>query len=90
VMIEGQISYILQCIRRLERARARYMDVRAEVQARFNAHIRRLLSATVWGSGCRAYFVNAAGRVVTQWPKPSRVYRWLTRRVKRSDYSFTT
>ena len=90
VMIEGQISYILQCIRRLEQARARYMDVRAEVQARFNHHLRRLLSATVWGSGCRAYFVNANGRVVTQWPKPSRVYRWLTRRVKRSDYSFTT
>jgi cation diffusion facilitator CzcD-associated flavoprotein CzcO len=90
VMIEGQISYILQCIRRLERVRARYMDVHAEVQARFNEHIRRLLSATVWGSGCRTYFVNATGRVVTQWPKPSRVYRWLTRRVKRSDYSFTT
>ncbi|HXP31094.1 MAG TPA: NAD(P)/FAD-dependent oxidoreductase [Stellaceae bacterium] len=90
VMIEGQISYILKCIRRLAGARARYMDVRASVQARFNEELRRLLSATVWGSGCRAYFVNANGRVVTQWPRPSRVYRWLTRRVRRSDYSFTT
>jgi len=90
VMIEGQISYILKCIRRLARKRARFMTVRAEVQARFNEELQRVIRGTVWGSGCRAYFVNAAGRVVTQWPKPSRLYRWATRKVRPQDFSFTT
>ncbi len=89
VMLEGQIGYILKCIRRLGRGRARSMSVRPEVQARFNGELQKTLAATTWGSGCRSYFVNAAGRVVTQWPKPSRVYRWLTRRPRAGDFSFT-
>ncbi len=89
VMLEGQIGYILKCIRRLGRGRARSMTVRPEVQARFNGELQKRIAATSWGSGCRSYFVNAAGRVVTQWPRPSRVYRWLTRRPRASDFSFT-
>ena len=90
VMIEGQISYIMQCLRSLARKRARFMTVRAGVQARFNDELQRVISGTVWGSGCRAYFVNAAGRVVTQWPKASRFYRWAVRKVRPRDFSFTT
>ncbi len=87
VMLEAQIGYVLKCLRHLTRARARSMNVRPEVQARFNAALQRTVTGTTWGSGCRSYFVNAAGRVITQWPKPSRFYRWLTRRVRPSDYS---
>jgi cation diffusion facilitator CzcD-associated flavoprotein CzcO len=90
VMIEGQISYILKCIRSLGRRRARFMTVRAEVQARFNDELQRVISGTVWGSGCRAYFVNATGRVVTQWPKASRFYRWAVRKLRPQDFSFTS
>ena len=86
-MIERQIAYVLQCIRRL--GRVRFMDVRADVQARFNDELQRVLSTTAWSSGCQSYFRHAAGRIVTQWPKPSRVYRWLTRRVRSEDFSFT-
>jgi cation diffusion facilitator CzcD-associated flavoprotein CzcO len=89
VMIEAQVAYILKCIRRLRRRRARFMTVRAEVQARFNAEVQRAMASTVWGSGCRSYFVGAGGRVVTQWPKPSHVYRWLTRTVNTNDFIFT-
>jgi cation diffusion facilitator CzcD-associated flavoprotein CzcO len=89
VMIEAQIGYILKCLRRLRRRGARYMTVRPEIQARFNDELRRIIGRTAWGSGCRSYFVNAAGRVVTQWPKPSRAYRWATRKVKPGDFSFT-
>jgi cation diffusion facilitator CzcD-associated flavoprotein CzcO len=90
VMIEGQIAYILKCLRRLRRRGARFMSVRPEVQARFNDELRRIIDRTAWGSGCMSYFVTAAGRVVTQWPKPSRAYRWATRKVNSGDFSFTT
>ncbi len=89
VMLEGQIGYIVKCVRRLARTGARSMTVRPEVQARFNGDLQKTLATTTWGSGCRSYFVNAAGRVVTQWPKPSRVYRWLTRKPRASDFAFT-
>jgi len=90
VMIEGQIAYILKCLRRLRRRGARYMSVRPEVQARFNDELRRIVGRTAWGSGCHSYFVTGSGRVVTQWPKPSRAYRWATRKVNPGDFSFTT
>jgi cation diffusion facilitator CzcD-associated flavoprotein CzcO len=90
VMIEGQISYILKCIRRLGRKGARFMTVRPEVQKRFNDELQQVFRGTVWGSGCRNYFTNAAGRIVTQWPKASRFYRWATRKVRARDFSFTT
>jgi cation diffusion facilitator CzcD-associated flavoprotein CzcO len=83
-MIENQIGYVLKCIRRLRRAR--FMDVRADVQARFNDEVQRILRTTAWGSGCQNYFRHAAGRIVTQWPKPSRSYRWLTRKVRGGDF----
>jgi cation diffusion facilitator CzcD-associated flavoprotein CzcO len=89
VMIEAQNRYILKCIKRLVNGRARMMNVRAEVQAGFNEEVQRALAGTVWGSGCRSYFVGSQGRVVTQWPKPSRFYRWLTRKLNGSDYVFT-
>jgi cation diffusion facilitator CzcD-associated flavoprotein CzcO len=89
VMLEAQMSYILKCIRRLRRGEARSMDVRPAVQAQFNDELQRFIGKTVWGSGCQSYFRNAAGRVVTQWPKPSRAYRWITRKVSGRDYSFT-
>jgi cation diffusion facilitator CzcD-associated flavoprotein CzcO len=89
VMIEGQIGYILNCIRRLAGERARTMTVRAEVQKRFNDDLRDLISRTAWGSGCRSYYVAEDGRVVTQWPRPSRIYRWLTRKARPRDFVFT-
>jgi cation diffusion facilitator CzcD-associated flavoprotein CzcO len=88
VMLEAQMGYILKCVKRILRGPARAMTVKQEVQARFNDELRRLIARTAWGSGCRSYFVTASGRVVTQWPKPSRVYRWLTRKVRTRDFEF--
>jgi hypothetical protein len=66
------------------------MTVRPEVQKHFNDELQQVFRGTVWGSGCRNYFTNAAGRIVTQWPKASRFYRWATRKVRARDFSFTT
>lgn len=88
VMIEAQIGYILKCLKRLGRRRARAMTVRPEVQRRFNEEVQRRIAQTAWGSGCRSYFVARSGKVVTQWPRPSRFYRWLTRKVRPRDFEF--
>lgn len=86
-MLETQMAYIVKCIRRLRTVRA--LEVRPDVQARFNEELQRALRTTAWGSGCNSYFRHAAGRIVTQWPKPSRVYRWLARKARARDFSVT-
>jgi cation diffusion facilitator CzcD-associated flavoprotein CzcO len=85
-MIECQANYILQAIRRIVSGRARALDVRAETQASFNEEVQAELRGRAWTTGCKSYFMNAAGRIVTQWHKPSRHYWWRTLRFNPADY----
>lgn len=85
-MIECQIGYILKCIRTIFRRNLRSFDVSAGVQARYNEDIQRRLKTTSWASGCVSYFMNAAGRIVTQWPDSSGDYRRRVRRLDLKDY----
>lgn len=88
-MIECQTKYITACIRELVRRRLRWLQPLAAVQARFNAELQRTLKGTVWASGCRSYGMTETGKIVTQWPSPSGLYRRLTARVNWRDFSLT-
>jgi cation diffusion facilitator CzcD-associated flavoprotein CzcO len=85
-MIECQIGYILKCIGTIFRKNLRSFDVSAGVQARYNEDIQHRLKTTSWASGCVSYFMNAAGRIVTQWPDSSGDYRRRVRRLRLKDY----
>lgn len=85
-MIECQTRYILQAVKKLVARRARAFDVRAETQKEFNEEVQGVLQGRAWTTGCRSYFMNAAGRIVTQWHKPSREYWWRTFRFNENDY----
>jgi cyclohexanone monooxygenase len=84
-MIECQINYILKCIAMLRRGRRR-LEVKAAVQEAYNVLLQNRLSGTSWASGCSSYFKNRAGRIVTQFPDPTRRYRALTRKPQSSDF----
>ena len=84
-MIECQTRYILQAVRRLRAGAARAFDVRPETQKLFNEEVQAELRGRAWTTGCRSYFMNAAGRIVTQWHKPSRHYWWRTLRFDPRD-----
>jgi cation diffusion facilitator CzcD-associated flavoprotein CzcO len=84
-IIECQINYILKCIRMLKQGRRR-LEVKASVQQAYNAMLQRRLAGTSWASGCASYFMNQAGRVVTQFPDTTRRYRALTRNPQASDF----
>lgn len=86
-MIECQTAYITKCIRGMVRRRLRRLAPLADVQARFNEGLQRALRGTVWTSGCRNYGMTESGKVVTQWPNPSAVYRRLTAQVDWNDYA---
>jgi cation diffusion facilitator CzcD-associated flavoprotein CzcO len=86
-MIECQTRYITDAIRGLVKRGKRHIDPRPEVQARFNAELQATMQRTVWASGCRSYGMTATGKIVTQWPNPSALYRARTRTIDWSDFS---
>ncbi len=68
-MLEIQIDYILRQIKRLERERLAFIDLRAEVESRYNDTMQHeIREVTVWQANCGNYYSAASGRMVTQWP----------------------
>ncbi|MFP6559136.1 flavin-containing monooxygenase [Paraburkholderia sp. B3] len=87
-MIESQVRYIADCIRALQRRGARTMSVRPEVQRAFNDTLQRMLTRTVWQSGCHSWYQTRRGKNTSLWPGFTFDFRRRTRRVRESDYEF--
>lgn len=68
-MLEIQVDYVLRQIKRIERERLKFIDLRPEVEARYNEAMQREIRAVeVWQANCGNYYSVASGRMVTQWP----------------------
>jgi cation diffusion facilitator CzcD-associated flavoprotein CzcO len=88
-MLECQARYIVSAIGALRRRGARFMDVRADAQKRFNDAAQVRLARTVPARpDCQTYFKDANGRITTQWPGYALEYRVRTRAVRSADYEF--
>ncbi|WP_051899344.1 flavin-containing monooxygenase [Sciscionella sediminilitoris] len=71
---EAQIDYIVQAIRHLQRSPDRLLDVRANVQDRYNRRIQRRLSRTTWNSGCQSWYLTEDGFNATMYPGTATQY----------------
>lgn len=87
-MLEAQIGYVMQAVRRLAAGDAAWLDVRAEVQDAFNAKLQQRIRATVWNQGCSSWYKTASGANPINWPGFTFEYRHRTRRLNESDYHF--
>jgi cation diffusion facilitator CzcD-associated flavoprotein CzcO len=87
-MLESQISYVVQAVRRLADG-ARTVSVRPEVQRRYNDWVQRRITATVWDRGCTSWYRTPSGRNTTNWPDFTFLYRARTRRFRDDDYELT-
>jgi cation diffusion facilitator CzcD-associated flavoprotein CzcO len=83
-MLESQFTYIVGCVRAL--SRAKYIDVRPDVQKAFNREIQRRLRDTVWTSGCTSWYMTADGKIINNWPGYTFTYRRATRRPDPRDF----
>jgi cation diffusion facilitator CzcD-associated flavoprotein CzcO len=81
---EAQARHIVQAVRRLA-AGGPPLDVRGEQAAAYDAEMQHRLARSVW-AGCRSWYRNAAGRIVTNWPGGAAEYRRRTSRLRPSDY----
>ena len=78
-MLESQIGYVMQCLATLEREQLRYLDVRPDVQRRFNDVLQTRLRRSVWASGCTSWYQTADGKQTNNWPYFTFTYRRMTR-----------
>ena len=81
-MIESQISHVLSALRELHTRGATTIEVRQEVQDRYNEEVQARMQGTVWESGCMSWYKDAHGRNVTLWPDWTWQFR---RRVRAFD-----
>jgi cation diffusion facilitator CzcD-associated flavoprotein CzcO len=86
-MIESQIPYVLGALRALRRERLRWIDVREEIQARYNRRLHTRLSRTVWATGgCASWYQTSSGKITTLWPGPTFEFRARTARIDLADF----
>lgn len=62
IVIEAQLDYIISALTRMRAKGYSRIDVRPEVQARYNETIQRDLQGTVWNTGgCSSYYLDKNG-----------------------------
>ncbi|HEY7348400.1 MAG TPA: NAD(P)/FAD-dependent oxidoreductase [Ktedonobacterales bacterium] len=88
-MIESQLSYILDCLRLMDRRGIQAIEVRADAQGAFNVELQRRMQGTVWTSGCASWYLDAGGHNSTLWPGFTWQYRRRTRRFDPASYALT-
>lgn len=84
-MIEAQARYARQAIGALLAGGRQAMEIRPEVQSRFEEDVQERLGRSVWNSGCRSWYLKD-GRNPTLWPGFTFGYWWRTRRFDPADY----
>lgn len=78
-MIECQVDFIIQQLRRLEGEGLAAIDVRSDAQRAYNDTLQSDLDKVeVWQAGCSNYYRGAGGRIVTQWPHTMDRYKAAT------------
>ena len=64
------------------------MEVRAGAMERWRRDLDQALEPMVWEAACDSWYKNAQGRVVNNWPRPTTVYRRLTRAPRPGAFLF--
>jgi hypothetical protein len=81
VMIEAQVRYVLDCVRR-----GGTLEVDPAVFGHYQAELAAALHDTVWEAGCTSWYKTASGRVTNNWPQRVLRYRDRTRRPSAGDF----
>jgi cation diffusion facilitator CzcD-associated flavoprotein CzcO len=86
-MLEGQIGYVLGALRALDQHRLAWLDVRPDVQEKFNTWVQSASRTSVWETGCHSWY-TVGGRNINNWPDYTFLYRYRVRRFDLAAYRF--
>ncbi|MCY1278591.1 Baeyer-Villiger monooxygenase [compost metagenome] len=85
-MLESQFAYVLGCLKALDERGLRWLDLKPEVQRRFNQRLQKQVRRTVWEQGCTSWYKTAEGKNTVNWPGFTLTYRQQTRRPELAHY----
>ncbi len=83
IMLEGQLTYLLDGWRHIERQGP--LEVREEALRRWLEEVDARTGRRVWASGCDSWYL-AGGRNIALWPGSTARYLWRTRRFDPEAY----
>ncbi|MBJ8339385.1 NAD(P)/FAD-dependent oxidoreductase [Antrihabitans sp. YC3-6] len=86
VYMEAQIDYITDAVRTVLDKNLTMLDVRRDVQDRYNADIQRRLESTTWNSGCQSWYLTEDGFNATMFPGFATQYANQLRKLDLSDF----
>ncbi|MDQ6608123.1 MAG: NAD(P)/FAD-dependent oxidoreductase [Actinomycetota bacterium] len=89
-MIESQVHYVLEAIRTMRERDVAFVDVKPDVQARFNQDLQDQLTGTVWSSGCSSWYLDENGKNRTLWPGFTFKFRRATDEFQADHYNLET
>ncbi|KAA8965831.1 NAD(P)/FAD-dependent oxidoreductase [Mycobacterium sp.] len=90
VYIEGQLDYAVRGIKTILDNDLCYLDVRADVQRRYNTRIQKRLTRTTWMSGCRSWYLTKDGFNASMYPGLASQYLSQMRHFRLADYHAVT
>ncbi|PPS73373.1 MULTISPECIES: flavin-containing monooxygenase [Streptomyces] len=68
-ILEAQLELVLGAVKTAREGKWAALEVRADVQAAYNARLQTALAGTVYNSGgCRSYYLDTNGRNSFSWP----------------------
>ncbi|MFL6160523.1 MAG: flavin-containing monooxygenase [Marmoricola sp.] len=86
VYAQGQIEYAVAGIRAVVEEDLRYLDVREDVQDRYNEQIQKRLSSTTWMSGCTSWYLTSDGFNASMYPGFATQYLRQMKSFRLADY----
>lgn len=90
-MIESQINYIADALATIDKQDLRTVEVRRDVQDRYNAELQKKLARSVWlNGGCSSWYLDKHGNNTTLWPDFTFEFRRLTKHFDVEAYETTT
>jgi len=87
-MHESQLNYIVPAIKYSLKKKAVVSPKEANA-IEWTKAIRAKTSSTVWGTGCKSWYLNASGENTTVWPDQTFRFRKSTRGFKKQDHDIT-
>ena len=86
VMIEAQVGYVVDAIRRMDAQGVRRIDVKREVMDEYNRWLRQDLAKSVWAADKQSWYKLADGTITNNWPHSTMRYRRMMRLADLGDY----
>lgn len=88
-MIEAQLNYVIDALRRMDRQGMCSFDVRSEAQRTYNRGVQQRMRNTVWTTGgCVSWYLDDTGRNTSLWPDFTWRFARQTRRFDAAAYAF--